>query len=210
MSPSESAPASAADDSTLAETKKALRREAGRRRAAAAAATPDAGERLAAALLEAVTIPPDVAVSAYWPMRDEIDPRPAMRTLHVRGHPVALPVMPGKDQPLVFRAWCPDQALVDGGFGTRVPPADAPEIQPQILLVPMLAFDSEGYRLGYGGGFYDRTLSRLRARNPLTRGIGVAFAAQRAEAPLPRGAYDEPLDLVVTEQGVALRRDGRG
>lgn len=210
MSSSESAPESAAPTPGIDQAKKTLRREAAQRRAAAAAAHPEAGDKLCAALLAAVEIPRDAAVSAYWPMREEIDPRPAMRALHARGHPVALPVMPGKAQPLVFRAWCPDQEMVDGGFGTRIPPAEAPEIQPQILLVPLLAFDADGYRLGYGGGFYDRTLARLRRLNPLTRGVGVAYAAQRTETPLPRGAYDEPLDLVVTEQGVALRRDGRG
>ena len=187
----------------LAEIKTNLRRAAKARRTAAAAEAPDAGEGLCQALLAAVTFPKDVAVSAYWPMRDEIDPLPAMRALHARGHPVALPVMTGKDRPLIFRAWHPDQELVDGGFGTKMPPADAPEVQPQILLAPMLAFDGAGYRLGYGGGFYDRTLAKLRGLNSLTRGVGLAFAGQRVEA-LPRGRYDQPLDMIVTESGMAV------
>jgi 5-formyltetrahydrofolate cyclo-ligase len=189
--------------------KKQLRRDAKAQRAAAARATPDAGARLHDELLTAVGIPRDVAVSAYWPMGDEIDPRPILYTLHARGHPVALPVMPGKDQPLVFRAWHPDLAMADGGFGTRVPPEGEPPIIPQVLLVPLLAFDRRGYRLGYGGGFYDRTLAALRGKSTLTRAIGLAYAGQEVGT-VPTDAYDQRLDMIVTERGPVALTGARG
>jgi 5-formyltetrahydrofolate cyclo-ligase len=192
----------------LAEAKKTLRKQAKQQRATAAAAAPEAGTRLCEHLLATVTFPKDAAVSAYWPMGDEIDPLPTLRCLHREGHPIGLPVMPGAAQPLQFRAWYPDLDLVDGGFGTRIPPESAPPIVPQILLVPMLAFDRRGYRLGYGGGFYDRTLEKLRAQNPLTRAVGIVYAAQEVpEVPIDR--YDQRLDMIVSEQGpIALRGGG--
>ncbi len=193
----------------LAETKKELRGRAKARRAETAAAASDAGERLCAHLLAEVAFPDHVAVSAYWPMDDEIDTRPAMRALHARGHAVGLPVMPGRGQPLVFRAWYPEQELSDGGFGTRIPPADAPVLEPLILLVPLLAFDRAGYRLGYGGGFYDRTLAELRARNSLTRAIGVGYAGQEIPR-VPRDHYDQRLDMIVTEDGPVALGKGAG
>lgn len=186
--------------------KKQLRKQAKTQRAEAAAAVPDAGDRLRDWLLAHVTFPDDVAVSAYWPMRDEIDPLPSLHALHARRHPIGLPTMPGKDQPLVFRAWYPDLELVDGGFGTRIPPETAPPIVPRILLVPMLAFDRRGFRLGYGGGFYDRTLEKLRARDPATRAIGVAYTGQEVSE-VPTDAYDQRLDMIVTEKG-SLTLDG--
>lgn len=188
--------------------KKRLRKQAKQQRAIAAAATPDAGERLRDHLLGNVTFPPDVAVSAYWPMRDEIDPLPTLHALHARGHPIGLPTMPGNDRPLEFRAWYPEQALVDGGFGTRIPPETAAPLVPQILLVPMLAFDRRGYRLGYGGGFYDRTLEQLRAANSLTRAIGIVYADQEV-AEVPTDAYDQRLDMLVSERGVIDLSGGR-
>lgn len=184
----------------LATVKKELRKQAKARRAEAAAAAPDAGDRLCAHLLAEATFPDHVAVSAYWPMDDEIDTRPAMRALHARGHAIGLPVMPGKGQPLVFRAWYPDQELADGGFGTKIPPADAPVLEPLILLVPLLAFDRAGFRLGYGGGFYDRTLAKLRAQNSLTRAVGIGYAVQEIPE-VPRDGYDQRLDMIVTEEG---------
>lgn len=194
----------------LAAAKKALRREAQRRRAAAAEAAPEAGRRLRECILATVPLPPACAVSGYWPMGGEMDPVPTLETLSARGHPVGLPVMAGRGRALVFRAWHPAQVLEDGGFGTRVPPADAPELRPQVLLVPLLAFDRTGYRLGYGGGFYDRTLQALRAQDPHVLAVGIAYAGQEV-AHVPRGAGDQPLDMLVTEAGaVDLGRAGAG
>jgi 5-formyltetrahydrofolate cyclo-ligase len=197
-------------DAELDARKKALRRQAKQQRADAAAAEPEAGHELAKQLFAHVVFPQGCAVSAYWPMGDEIDPLPALRALAERGHPLGLPTMPGKARPLVFRSWQPGDRLADGGFGTRVPLEGAPEVIPQVLLVPLLAFDRAGYRLGYGGGFYDRTLEALRARDPDTYAVGVAYLAQEVEA-VPRDAYDQRLDAVVTEQGpVQLTGQGEG
>lgn len=190
--------------SSLTRVKKDLRKRALEQRAEAASASHGAAERLRDHLLAIVPWPRNGTVSGYWPMRDEIDPLPALTALHERGHTIGLPVMPGKDQPLIFRQWTPSSALVDGGYGTRVPPEDAPRVVPRVLLVPLVAFDRDGYRLGYGGGFYDRTLEALRVDEPDTLAVGVAFSGQEMEA-LPHGEHDEPLDMIVTEHGaVAL------
>ena len=137
-------------------------------------------------------------LAGYWPMRTEIDPRPAMEAACAHG-PVALPVVEGPGRPLAFRRWAPGDALTPAGFGTLVP-ASGEVVEPRALIVPLLAFTARGDRLGYGGGFYDRTLAALRARGEAVA-IGFAFAAQQVEA-LPLEPTDERLDLVVTEAGV--------
>lgn len=136
-----------------------------------------------------------VALAGYLPIRTEIDPRPVMAA-----HPgsVGVPVIPGPAQALIFRRWTPQTALIAGAFGAAIP-ADGPEIIPRVLIVPLLAFDRRGFRLGYGGGFYDRTLEALRRAGPVTA-IGFAFAAQEM-AQVPTEATDQPLDLIVTERG---------
>jgi 5-formyltetrahydrofolate cyclo-ligase len=182
--------------SALARSKAELRRIAGARRDAAAALagiTTAAGDRF----LATVRIPPAAPVSGYWPMRSEADPRPILTALGARGHPLCLPVVVGKGQPLVFRAWRPGDALVAGGFGTLVPAPDQAPVVPRLLLVPLLAFDRRGYRLGYGGGFYDRTLAALRAAGPVVA-VGLALSAQEVDA-VPHDATDARLDWVVTE-----------
>lgn len=135
-------------------------------------------------------------LAGYMPIRTEIDPRPAM-TAH-RG-PVAVPVVEAPGAPLRFRHWTPVAAMEPGAFGAPVP-AGGDWLEPEVLIVPLLAFDAMGYRLGYGGGFYDRTLEGLRTRGPVTA-IGLAFAAQ-AQPEVPREPTDQPLDLIVTEEGV--------
>lgn len=135
-------------------------------------------------------------LAGYMAMRSEIDPTEAMEA---HPGPVGVPVIMGAGQALRFREWSPGCAMVDGPFGAQVP-ADGPWIEPEVLIVPLVAFDRRGYRLGYGGGFYDRTLEGLRARRP-TLAVGFAFAAQ--ELPdLPIEPTDQPLDAVVTEAGV--------
>jgi 5-formyltetrahydrofolate cyclo-ligase len=188
--------------------KKRLRSEMLARRAAAFAADPQAGSRLFSHLA-AVGLPQGAVVAAYWPLRDELDPRPAMLALGGLGHRLCLPVVVGPAQPLAFRAWAPGAPLQAAGFGTQVPPADAEALTPSVLLVPLVAFDADGYRLGYGGGFYDRTLVRLRAAGRILA-VGLGYAAQRARR-LPREATDEPLDWIVTEAGAerfAVRAPG--
>jgi len=178
------------------QTKAALRPVAEQRRSAAAGAAGMA-EAVADRFLAAVTLPVGAAVSAYWPMRSELDPRPILTALSARGHPLCLPVVTGKAQPLVFRAWRSGDALVAGGYGTQVPDAGQEVVVPRLLLVPLLAFDRAGYRLGYGGGFYDRTLAALRAVGPVVA-VGLAFSAQEIDA-VPHDATDARLDWIVTE-----------
>lgn len=136
-------------------------------------------------------------LAGYWPMRDEADPRPAMAA---HDGPVCLPVVPGRARPLVFRAY--DGRLEPGGFGTSHPPADSAELRPQVLIVPLAGFDRAGNRLGYGGGFYDRTLEMLRAEGP-TVAIGLAYAVQEIRA-IPCEPTDQPLDMIVTDRDLIL------
>jgi 5-formyltetrahydrofolate cyclo-ligase len=194
----------------LQDAKRLLRRTARAARAAAAAADSAAGGLAAAALrdrvLAAVDPAPGTVAAAYWPLGDEIDPRPLMAALHERGLRLALPAIRAAGQPLDFRAWRPGDALQAGGFGTQEPAATAPSVAPSVLLVPLLAFDAAGYRLGYGGGFYDRSLARLRAPGDAggdTLAVGLAYADQQVAA-VPREATDQPLDLVVTERDVIV------
>lgn len=178
---------------THAALKEAARAAAMARRAEAHAAhSGDAARHLRAVLAAHAGRP----LSGYMPMRSEIDPLPAMAA-H-RG-PVAVPVIEGKGQPLRFRAWHPSAPMIPGRFGALIPET-GDWITPEVLIVPLVAFDRAGNRLGYGGGFYDRTLEALRARGPVTA-IGFAWAAQETDA-LPLEPTDQPLDLIVTETGI--------
>jgi 5-formyltetrahydrofolate cyclo-ligase len=135
-------------------------------------------------------------LAGYMPMRTEIDPLPCMAA---HAGTVAVPVVIGAGQALKFRQWTADTAMIPGSFGALIPAAGA-WIEPEIVIVPLLAFDRRGYRLGYGGGFYDRTLERQRACRP-TLAVGFAYAAQEiAEVPIER--TDQPLDLIITEAGI--------
>lgn len=139
-----------------------------------------------------------VPLAGYCHMRTEIDPTPAMAEAAAHG-PVGVPVITGAGQPLRFRIWSPDCDMVAGEFGAAIP-ASGDWMTPQIVIVPLVAFDARGGRLGYGGGFYDRTLQQLRAQGP-TLAIGFAYAAQQADD-LPLEPTDQPLDLIVTEAGI--------
>ncbi len=161
------------------------------RRAAFAAGQGQAAELLADLLAEQR----GRILSGYMPMRTEIDPLPAMA---VHQGPVCVPVIVGKGQPLRFREWAPGCAMLAGDFGALIP-AEGAWLEPEVLIVPLLAFDRRGYRLGYGGGFYDRTLERLRARRP-TRAIGFAFSAQEVSE-VPTEPTDQRLDTILTERG---------
>ncbi len=139
-----------------------------------------------------------VPVAGYAQMRTEIDPTAAMEEASAHG-PVCLPVIEAAHQPLKFRSWTPGCAMVPGAFGAQIPD-EGEWITPEILIVPLVAFSRGGGRLGYGGGFYDRTLELLRAAKP-TLAIGFAYAAQELDD-LPLEPTDQPLDMIVTEQGV--------
>ena len=180
--------------------KAAARLEAAARRAAAFAANPLAGETLSAWLPSAALPEPGAAVSAYWPFRTEIDPRPLMARLAAAGARLALPVTPpkGAGKPLCFHLWAPQDGLHPSTFGVHEPHPSQTAVEPDLLLVPLLAFDRRGGRLGYGAGHYDRTLQDLRARKPI-RAIGLAFAAQEMDR-VATDPHDQPLDAVLTER----------
>jgi 5-formyltetrahydrofolate cyclo-ligase len=189
---------------TTTETLRAAKRAARavaleRRRSAKAVAGPDAPRAALQHLLSRVTVPAGAVVSGYWPMADEFDDRPLLTHFATKGHACALPVVVATGAPLVFRRWQPGDALVPSRLGIAEPSRDAPALDPTVLLVPLLAFDGEGNRLGYGGGFYDQSLATLRARGPVLA-IGVAFAGQAIDQ-VPHGPRDQRLDWIVTEQG---------
>ncbi|BBK39432.1 hypothetical protein STAQ_45100 [Allostella sp. ATCC 35155] len=194
------------DDGLLRE-KAAFRAAAIAGRAAVAAAAPgDSGARLADHFLAAMPLAGiGPVISGFHPIGDEIDPRPLMARLAAAGRTLCLPVTPRRGLPLSFRVWRAGDPLVARPFGLLEPGPDAPTIEPDLLLVPLLAFDEAGRRMGYGGGFYDRTLAGLRARRPIVA-IGVAYEGQRS-ARVPAGLTDACLDAVVTE--AAFRRFDR-
>jgi 5-formyltetrahydrofolate cyclo-ligase len=154
-----------------------------------------AGEALAINVLNCYPPPLGAVVAGYWPMGTEIDIRPLLIALHARGHRLCLPITPRRHEPLTFGSWRPDDTLLPERFGTMRPVGDI--LTPDVLLIPLLAFDTKGGRLGYGGGFYDRTLAALPGR----RTLGCAFDAQQVDA-VPIGPYDIRLDAVATESGV--------
>ncbi|MCV2877145.1 5-formyltetrahydrofolate cyclo-ligase [Rhodobacteraceae bacterium XHP0102] len=161
-------------------------------------------------LLQAIGPVTGQIIAGYMPIRTEIDPRPAMEVL-AQDNQLCLPVILAKDRPLLFRAWVYNGPLIVGEFGAKIPP-DGAAVSPDILIVPLVGFDPHGQRLGYGGGFYDRSLAQLRAANPRLRAIGLAYEAQRLPH-LPTEATDQPLDLVVTEAAIhhpALAHGGKG
>lgn len=184
----------------ILEAKAALRRTSRQRRREAASGGDKAATGVCRRLLDSLVIPAEATVSGYWPLRDELDPRPILSALAARGQRLCLPVVVESGAALVFRGWRPDMSLEPAAFGTQVPGADCPILEPDILLVPLLAFDRRGHRLGYGGGFYDRTLAGLRGRRPVLA-VGLAFAAQEVDE-VPVEAGDQPLDRVVTEREV--------
>ena len=150
--------------------------------------------------LAAIGTTPSRTISAYLAIGDEIDPGRLLIALHLAGHHLCLPVMTGKDRPLTFRAYAPGDALSMVQWGIREPKADRPEVQPDVLLVPLLAADRTGHRLGYGGGYYDRTLRHLRTVKPTTA-IGLAFDGQVIDA-VHHLDYDERLDQLLTPSGL--------
>lgn len=183
----------------LEKTKAALRDEVTKKRVAVHHM---ARERVSIAVRDLFfsTIPlqPQSVVAGYWPLTGEVDTVPLLYQLFDKGHSVALPVVTDHHAPLIFRAWSPDMNLAEGYAGTRVPPTDSPALQPDFIIVPLVAFDRAGYRLGYGGGFYDRTLNAMRRTRPITA-IGIAYAVQQVPL-VPHDGSDAKLDWVITEE----------
>ena len=186
-------------DEMIEEAKAALRI-----RARAARASLDHGERADAAVAAArhffdgIALQASDVVAAYWRIRDELDCQPILVKLMDSNQKVVLPVVVGPEDPLDLRVWEQGASLYESGFGTLAPSELAPKAEPDIVIMPLLGFDKTGTRLGYGGGYYDRTLASMKKKPKL---IGLAFAAQELDR-IPREAHDVPLDAIVTEAGV--------
>ncbi|MEM1383762.1 MAG: 5-formyltetrahydrofolate cyclo-ligase [Pseudomonadota bacterium] len=141
-------------------------------------------------------------IAGYRPIRTEIDPTPLMEALAAAGHRLGVPVIQGAGLPLIFREWWPGAPMAAGDFGAEIPTEGAPMV-PDLILAPLVAFDRAGRRLGYGGGFYDRSLAVLR-KSRRVAAIGLAYAAQEEAGGLPAEETDQPLDAIATEQGLVI------
>jgi len=177
-----------------------LRKAALARRDALGADVRAAAAQAIAARPFPMPVPPGAIVSGFMPLKSEINPLPLMRTLADAGAKLALPVVAGKGRPLIMRAFTFRDVLASGVWGIREPKPEAPEVFPDILLVPLLAFDRSGHRIGYGAGYYDMTITALRARKSVAA-VGIAFAAQEV-AQVPSTPRDARLDLVLTEHEI--------
>lgn len=167
-----------------------------RRQAMTPAEREENGAAITAMLERVLADHPGALVGAYWPFRGEYDPRPMMQALHARGVRLALPVVIEKAMPMIFRPWWPGASMVSGVWNIPVP-AEGETVVPDILLAPVVGFDGDNYRLGYGGGYYDRTLAAMSKR---PRAIGVGFERSRIATVYPQ-SHDIPLDQIVTERG---------
>ncbi len=175
--------------------KSPLREVAKERRAALARALPDFGNRIAS-FADGLPLKDVRVVAGYWPIRDEADVRPLMSALAASGHPLALPRIEGRE--LSFRAWKEGDEVEVNSYGIAEPVSSGPALKPDLILVPLLAFDSGGHRLGYGGGFYDRTLAKHACK-----AIGIAYAGQEVQE-LFHEPHDRALDMVLTENGLRI------
>ncbi|MEO1491869.1 MAG: 5-formyltetrahydrofolate cyclo-ligase [Pseudomonadota bacterium] len=184
---------------SLPDQKAALRKAAYAARKAAHANGPAAALAARDHFLAARLHVGAAVISGYCPIRTEIDPLPLMTALADAGHRLCVPVIEENGLPLKFRAWTPEAEMIDGPFGARVP-ATGDWLEPELLIAPLVAFDPGCWRLGYGGGFYDRTLEGLRA-TWRTLAIGLAYRAQQIDR-VPREPTDQPLDAIVTEHGM--------
>ena len=160
----------------------------------------EASRRIAAHGLDFLGAAPGAIVSGFAAVRDEINPAPLMRKLADAGAKLALPAIAGRGKPLIMRAWIFGEPLAFGQWGIREPVPEAPQVAPDILIVPLAAFDRAGHRIGYGAGYYDMTMNALRAKKKITA-IGIAFAAQEIQS-IPATERDARLDLVLTEREV--------
>ena len=183
----------------MASEKRSLRDAARARRFGLAQVVPDCAQRLALSA-ELLALAPAAIVAGYLPIRDEADPVELMNVLALAGHAMALPCVEGDSRILLFRRWQAGDPIKLNAFGIGEPENSSDPVTPDVVLVPFLAFDSSGHRLGYGGGYYDRTLARLKEKGHVLA-VGIGYAGQEVPA-LPRDSHDQPLDLVVTEQGI--------
>ncbi len=184
--------------STIDDWKASLRRDAATHRDALAAEARQAAAQTIAARKFPLPVAASVVVSGFMPLKSEISPLPLMQRLAEQGAGLALPRIVGRGQPLSMRVWQFGGPLDARPMGYPRADPDAPEVDPDILLVPLLAFDRAGYRIGYGAGYYDMTIARLRSLKTITA-VGIAFAAQEVPE-IPKTPHDERLDLVLTER----------
>jgi len=189
-----------AQSTSIADAKAELRRQARTRRDALPASVRAAAAQAIAERPFPVAVPPQAIVSGFMPLGSEINPIPLMRKLASCGVQLALPAVAGRGKPLTMRAFTFGQTLAAGVWGIREPAPDAPEVLPDILLVPLLVFDRGGQRIGYGAGYYDLTIAALRARKTIIA-CGLAFATQEIPS-VPTTQRDARLDLVLTEREV--------
>lgn len=173
-----------------------LRMKAERR--AAAKKRPDAAIHAARNFFGSVELSDDAIVSLYYPIGDELDTEPIAAELTERNITIALPVVARKKKPLTFRAYRPGDPVIEGVYGEMIPDETAAEVTPTIMVCPLLGFSRAGGRLGYGGGYYDRTLAEIRERQFVTA-VGYAFGAQEVDG-LPLSPLDQPLDWIITER----------
>ena len=178
-----------------------MRKQAAKIRQQEADHHPDAAEKLAAYCQLLLNRFGSGVYAAYLPIRSEISPLPLIAALHDAGQPTAMPVTPAAGQPLSFRRWAVGDALEDGPYGTRQPPVGGTPVLPDVILAPLLAFDAAGWRLGYGGGFYDRTIADFAACGHKASVIGLAYDGQKLDK-VPVGPYDMPLDAVLCPSGL--------
>jgi 5-formyltetrahydrofolate cyclo-ligase len=193
-----------AQATSTAEAKSELRAAALARRDALPAELRQAAAEAIAARKFPLPITSGTIVSGFMPLKSEINPLPLMKKLAAAGVQLALPKIAGRGKPLIMRAWQWGEPLDAGQWGIREPKPGAAEVEPDILLVPLVAFDRAGHRIGYGAGYYDMTIAQLRGRKTVTA-IGIAFAAQEIPA-VPTTPHDAPLDLVLTErEAIAIK-----
>ena len=185
---------------SIEQQKADLRRDVTARRDALPADERKAAAEAIAARGFPLPVVPGVIVSGFMPMKSEINPLPLMQKLSGAGALLALPRIVGRGHPLSMRVWQFGAPLERGQWGIREPRADAPEVDPDVLIVPLLVFDRAGYRLGFGAGYYDMTITALRARKAIAA-VGIAFAAQEVPT-VPRTERDARLDLVLTEREI--------
>ena len=194
-----SAPPPHFDD--IADAKAQMRNQAAKIRQEEADHHPNAAEKLATYYQLLIDRFGSGVYAAYLPIRSEISPLPLIAALHDAGQPTAMPVTPAEGHPLSFRRWELGDALEDGPYGTRQPLARGTPILPDVILAPLLAFDSAGGRLGYGGGFYDRTIADFASRDHKASVIGLAYDGQKLDR-VPVGPFDMPLDAVLCPSGL--------
>ena len=180
------------------DAKTALREMFKGARRKAAKARPDAGRHAARLFLDAIDIPENAVVALYFPIRDELDTEPLAVALVEQGRAIALPRIAGDKAPLIFKRYTPGDHLARGPYGVMEPLEDAETVTPSIVVTPLLAFTRSGDRLGYGGGYYDRTLAALRQSGDVLA-VGYAYGAQEVDA-IPAAPLDERLDRIVTER----------